>query len=94
MDRNLSSEIIPVQSFSAPEYLNDGEIAETEIAIRPLGLKWEAGETLVLRIGNEYRENLEKGISLGTANDRGEHIIHCGGNRASFIQLPFLESSH
>lgn len=91
LDRELSSEIIPVQSFSEPEYLNDGEIAEVEIAIRPLGLKWEAGEKLVLRIGNEYRESLEKGISLGTANERGEHIIHCGGDRASLVQLPFLE---
>lgn len=92
LDQKLSSEMIPVQSFSEPEYLNDGEIAEAEIAIRPLGLKWEAGETLVLRIGNEYRENLERGISLGAANDRGEHIIHCGGDKASFVQLPFLEA--
>ncbi|MBD5551127.1 MAG: CocE/NonD family hydrolase [Lachnospiraceae bacterium] len=91
LNLELSSDLIPVHSFREPDYLNDGEIAEVEIGIRPIGLKWEAGETLVLRIGNEYRENLEKGIHLGTANNMGEHIIHCGGDKASYIQLPFLK---
>ncbi len=89
-DPERSTEYIPAHKYEKPDYLNDGEIVEAEIDIRPLGLKWEAGETLVLRIGNEYRESLEKGSFMGTANDMGLHIIHCGEKTESFIQLPFL----
>lgn len=64
---------------------------EVEIPLRPLGLKWEAGETLVLRIGNEYRESIEKNIHLGKANDMGVHIIHCGGDKASYVELPVIQ---
>lgn len=91
LDLELSSGAIPVHSFEKPEYLNDGEIVEVEIPIRPLGLKWEAGETLVLRIGNEYRESIEKNIHLGKANDMGVHIIHCGGDKASYVELPVIQ---
>ena len=90
LDSNLTSDIIPVHSFDRPEYLNDGEIVEVEIPIRPFGLKWEKGETLVLRIGNEYRSNAENGPYIGTENNCGKHIIWCGGEKASYIQMPLL----
>ncbi|MFT3983529.1 MAG: CocE/NonD family hydrolase [Lachnospiraceae bacterium] len=91
IDEELSSEIIPVHRFEKPDYLNEGEIAEAEIAIRPFGLIWKKGETLVLRIGNEQRENLEKESYIGTANDGGRHIVWCGKEKASYVQLPFLK---
>ena len=91
LNLELSSEAIPVHSFEKPEYLNDGEIVEVEISLRPLGLKWEAGETLVLRIGNEYRESIRKNIHLGKANDMGMHIIYCGGDKASYVELPVIQ---
>lgn len=90
LDEVLSTDLIPVHSFREPEYLNNKEVAEVEIPIRPMGLKWEAGETLVLRIGNEYRDSLEKNVRLGLANDSGEHMIRCGGQYASYLQLPYL----
>ena len=90
LDEELSTDIIPVQSFLKPEYLNNGEIVEVDIAIRPFGLKWEAGETLVFRIGNENREAIQEGRNRGAANDSGRHIIWCGGETASYLQLPML----
>lgn len=89
VDGKLSSDVIPEHKFIHNEWLKPGEAVKTEIAIRPLGLIFEAGETLVLRIGNELRSTLLQNRSLGAAN-RGEHRVYMGGERASYVQLPVL----
>lgn len=92
LDRELSTDIIPVHSFEKPDYLNDNELAELDIPIRPFGIRWRAGETLVFRIGNEYRASLKNRRSLGKANEGGRHIVWCGGSKASYIQLPVMKN--
>lgn len=89
MDEKLSSDVIPEHKFIHNEWLKPGEAVKAEIAIRPLGLIFEAGETLVLRIGNELRSTLLLNRSLGAAN-RGKHRVYMGGERASYVQLPVL----
>lgn len=89
VDEKLSSDVIPEHKFIHNEWLKPGEAVKTEIAIRPLGLIFEAGETLVLRIGNELRSTLLLNRSLGAAN-RGKHRVYMGGERASYVQLPVL----
>lgn len=90
LDEKLSTDILPVQAFTHPEYLEDKEIVEAHIAIRPAGIRFEAGETLVLRIGNESSAVLSQNRRTGFHNDGGRHRIHCGGKYASFLQLPVL----
>lgn len=89
VDEKLSSDVIPEHKFIHNEWLKPGEAVKAEIAIRPLGLIFEAGETLVLRIGNELRSTLLLNRSLGAAN-RGKHRVYMGGERASYVQLPVL----
>lgn len=89
VDEKLSSDVIPEHKFIHNEWLKPGEAVKAEIAIRPLGLIFEAGETLVLRIGNELRSTLLQNRSLGAAN-RGKHRVYMGGERASYVQLPVL----
>ena len=88
VDPELSTPHIPVQSFAAPQPLKAGETALVRIAIRPVGLVFEAGETLLLRIGNEQTDVLAQGRTLGKANKGGKHIIHTGGEHASALILP------
>lgn len=90
LDLELSNEIIPVHKFAQKKLLKAGEIAEVQIPIRPLGLIYERGETLVLRIGNELRSILKQGRKLGMDNS-GIHRIHVGGYRASYLQIPLIE---
>lgn len=90
LDKKRSTEEIPIHTFAKPEYLSNGEIAEVEIALRPTGLIFEAGETLVLRIGNESNAILNQKRRIGTHNNGGKHIIHCGGTKASYLQIPVL----
>ena len=90
LDREKSTEVIPVHEFAEPEYLADGEVVEADIALRPVGIRFEAGETLVLRIGNESRAILAQNRRIGLHNDGGYHIVHCGGDHASYLQIPVM----
>lgn len=90
LDTVKSTEIIPVHKFAQPEYLSHGQVVEADIAIRPVGILFEAGETLVLRIGNESSAILKQNRRIGLHNDGGKHIIHCGGAYASCLQIPVL----
>lgn len=89
-DPARSTPEIPVQSFLAEEPLEPGQVVPVEIPIRPLGLRFEAGETLVLRIGNEYQQMLAQGRTIGEKNRGGRHLIHCGGDTAGYLQLPVI----
>ena len=90
LDPDLSTEEIPVQSFCKPEPLVPGETVALEFSIRPIGLRFEAGETLVLRIGNEYLQILDQNRTISAANQGGTHKIHCGGDTPSCLYLPVL----
>ena len=92
LDQELSTQAVPVHSFRQPEELEPGQTVCLEIPIRPVGLRFEARETLVLRIGNESTEILNQGRRLGEANRGGRHIICCGGGAASSLRLPIAET--
>lgn len=87
-DPALPTEEIPVHAFRTPSYPADGETVQARIALRPAGLVFEKGETLVLRVGNELRQILAQNRSLGTANRGGTHVVVCGGPEASCLRLP------
>ena len=91
LDPEKSEAHIPVQRFEKPEPLKAGEIVKIELAIRPIGMHFEKGEQLKLRIGNENTGILQQGRSIGTANTEGTHVIHMGGEHASWLELPVQE---
>jgi len=91
LDKNLSTDIIPVHKFCEPKYLMYGEITEVSISIRPTGIKFEAGETLIFRIGNESITILKQNRRIGLQNNGGRHVIHCGGDVASYLQIPVVQ---
>ncbi len=89
LDEAASTDSIPVHSFDRIEKLALGEIACVEIDMFPLGLALHPGEQLRLIVSGY---NIIGGAMPGTANvpadNHGRHIIHTGGQYASYLQLP------
>ena len=89
LDETTSTDTIPVHSFDRVEKLAPGEVVCVDIDMFPIGLALSAGEQLRLIITGHH---IFGGVMPGTDNVRGEnrgrHIIHTGGGRASYLQLP------
>ena len=89
LNQTLSTDTIPVQSFDRVEKLQPGEVAEVEISLSPIGLLFHADEQLRLVIGARNLQGpMMPQLDEYTPANRGQHIIHTGGSRASYLQLP------
>ena len=93
LDEKLSTDTIPAHSFDRVEKLDPGEVVEVEIDLSPVGLLFHAGEQLRLVIGarNLLGPMMPQVDDYVPAN-QGQHIIHTGGSRASYLQLPIAGS--
>ncbi|MFJ4414203.1 CocE/NonD family hydrolase [Streptomyces sp. NPDC088925] len=89
LDPRLSTDEIPAHTFDTTEKLAPGEIAEVEIDLSPVGLVFHAGETLRLVVGGrDPLGPLMPGVPPLVPANRGRHVLHTGGTRASYLQLP------
>ena len=93
LDENLSTDIIPVQSFDRDEKLQKGEIVEIEVPLAPTGLTFYPGETLRLVVSSQnITGNVHAGVPAYVSQDNhGKHIIHCGGQYQSYLQIGLLK---
>ncbi|HEY0228389.1 MAG TPA: CocE/NonD family hydrolase, partial [Mycobacterium sp.] len=89
LDETLTTDAIPAHSFDRSDKLKPGEIVDVEIDLFPMGLVFYPGEQLRLVIG---AQNTLGPIMPGTRDyvphNRGRHIVHSGGEHASYLQLP------
>ena len=89
LDQTLSTDEVPAHSFDRVEKLDVGEVVDVEIALLPIGLAFHPGEQLRLIIS---AQNLfgpwMPGLRGYTPQNSGQHIVHTGGPRASYLQLP------
>ncbi len=89
LDATLTTEAVPAHSFDRIEKLAPGEVVDVEIDLLAVGLVFYPGEQLRLVIS---AQNALGAIMPGTReyvpHNRGSHIIHTGGNCASYLQLP------
>ncbi|MGV8860272.1 MAG: CocE/NonD family hydrolase [Pseudomonas sp.] len=89
LDKTLSSEDVPAHSFDRVEKLAPGEIVDVEIDLLPLGIKFYPGEQLRFVISSRnLMGTMMPGIAEYTGANSGEHVIHTGGEHASYLQLP------
>jgi len=87
-DSNESTEEIPFHRHDLVETFSPGEIVNVQVEIWPTTTKYSAGETLVLVIqGNDILESQEE--HEGIINE-GNTIIHTGGDKVSYLQIPTL----
>lgn len=94
LDETASTDGIPVHTFDRIEKLGPGEIVELEIDLFPVGLILYPGEKLRLVLSGY---NIVGGPMPGVPNvptcNRGRHIVHTGGGRASYLQVPMKVSA-
>jgi uncharacterized protein len=88
LDEDLSTDYMPVQSHKKEEKLKPGEIVPVEIEIYPLSRIYHKGQMLRLQIAGRYfREGWFEPFAWRTDN-KGQHVIHTGGQYDSFLQIP------
>lgn len=93
LDKTLSTEDVPAHSFDRVEKLSPGQIVDVEIDLLPLGIKFYPGEQLRFVIGSRnLMGTMMPGIGEYTGANNGEHVIHTGGEHASYLQLPVKTS--
>jgi uncharacterized protein len=103
LDPARSSDWQPVHSFDAPQPLKPGEVVEAQVEVWPTAVFLPKGSRLALILsGQDYDGTGEPNSSSSgffRHNDPvdrpperydGEHMIHTGGGRACYLQLPVL----
>ncbi len=94
LDEQLSTDIIPVQSFDRDEQLSKGEIVEIEVSLAPTGMTFYPGEFLRFMVSSQnITGNVHPGVPAYVSKDNhGKHIIHCGGEYQSYLQIGVLNN--
>ncbi len=89
LDGTLSTDEVPAHTFDRVEQLTDGEIVEVDIDLLPVGLVFHAGEHLRFVINaRNLLGTMMPGIREYVGANTGQHVIHTGGEHASYLQLP------
>jgi predicted acyl esterase len=89
LDEARSTDAIPAHSFDRIEKLNPGEIVDIEIDMFPVGLVLYPGEQLRFVISaDNWLGALMPGTPAYQPENSGQHVIHTGGLRSSYLQLP------
>lgn len=93
LDDTLSTDSVPVHTFDRIEKLSPGEVVDVDIDLLPIGLAFHPGEQLRFVIsGRHLLGTMMPGNRDYTPHNSGQHIIHTGGDRASYVQLPIMTS--
>ncbi len=91
LDEALSTGDVPAHSFDRVEHLSPGEVVDVEIELLPIGLAFHGGEQLRFVVSSRNLLGaLMPGIREYTGANSGQHVIHTGGEHASYLQLPVL----
>jgi predicted acyl esterase len=91
LDEKLSTQDVPAHSFDRIEKLAPGQIVDIEIDLFPIGLAFHPGEQLRFVISSRnLLGTIMPGIRKYVGANTGQHVIHTGGQYASYLQLPIL----
>jgi uncharacterized protein len=91
LDKALSTDTVPAHTFDRIEKLSAGEVVDLEIDLLPIGLAFRPGEQLRLVVsGRSLLGTMMPGTREYVPANTGSHVIHTGGDYASYLQLPVL----
>ena len=89
LDETLTTDDVPAHSFDRIEKLSPGEIVDVQVDLLPIGLAFHPGEQLRFVISSRnLLGTMMPGLPEYTGANAGQHIIHTGGEHASYLQLP------
>ncbi|MCL2376470.1 MAG: CocE/NonD family hydrolase [Defluviitaleaceae bacterium] len=90
LDEKRSTDFQPIQAHQKDEKLSPGEIVPVDVEIVPISRIWHKGQQLRIQISGRYiREGWFEPLRWDTDN-KGNHIIHAGGEYESFLQIPVI----
>ncbi len=90
LDTKLSTDYRPIQKHTSELKLTAGEIVPVDIEIWPTSRLWHKGQQLRLQIAGHYiREGWFERLEWDT-NNKGQHVIHTGGQFESYLQIPVI----
>jgi predicted acyl esterase len=81
----------PFHTHAREQLLKPGEIVPVEIEFWPIGCIWRAGETIRVKIAGHpllHVGNPVTGEALGSARNKGTHVIHTGARFDSHLLMP------
>jgi predicted acyl esterase len=91
LDEALSTDDVPAHTFDRIEKLSEGEVVAIEIDLLPLGWAFHPGEQLRFIISSRNLSGtIMPGIPEYVGANSGQHVIHTGGQYASYLQLPIM----
>lgn len=93
LDEKASTPEVPAYTFDRVEKLNVGEVVEADIVLSPIGFTFHKGESIRVVISSveEVGGSMMPGTPGCIPNNKGFHIVHTGGSKASYLQLPLLK---
>lgn len=95
LDDALSSDFQPVQSHRREQKLDPSEVVAIDVEINPTSRIWRKGEILRVQVAGRYIRD-EHWIEplMWEVDNRGSHIIHTGGEYASYLQIPVVGAKY
>ncbi|MDR1271553.1 MAG: CocE/NonD family hydrolase [Clostridiales Family XIII bacterium] len=93
LDPKLTSQFQPVQAHEKDEPMEQGVIYPVDIEIYPHSRIWHKGESLRVEIGGRFISTEwfeDSHMVFETDNGEGTHVIHTGGEYASYLQIPYI----
>lgn len=93
LDETEATDEVPAYTFDRVEKLEKGQVVEADIVLSPIGMTYHVGESLrvVLSPTEEVGGSMMPGTPGCIPDNKGWHIIHTGGDKASYLQLPVLK---
>jgi len=90
-DPKRSTSWRPYHSHREEEPLSPGQIVSLNIPLRPMAMRWYAGEQLVLTISGPLSSEAPAGVTPQfLTRNKGDHIIHTGGKHDSYLLVPIM----
>lgn len=94
LDEQHSTDEIPAYRFDRAEKLAADEIAELDIILSPIGLRFDAGESVRIVISSKDElGSMMPGDPPCPTDNKGVHRVYTGGAQASYLQLPVMTST-
>lgn len=83
----------PFHTHDRDEYVPPGEVVRLEVGIWAMGVQYDAGESVRVEVHGcspMLKGEFEEEAAFGGLRSQGMHRVHVGGERASFVILPFV----